>query len=121
VTYCGAGEHLFIVSRHGQSHYRLETTGVPLGCSTDLEYDPAVQVPLAPGDILLLLTDGFREAHNSNNELFGEDCIINVVAAHQHESASDIFNSMRNAIQEFTGDMQQHDDMTGIVVKVLND
>ena len=120
VTYGGAGEHLVIVSHHSQSHYRIETSGVPLGCSTDLEYAPAVQVPLEPGDILLLLTDGFREAHNSSNELFGEDRIIKVVAAHQHESASEVFNSIRNAIQAFSGDSHQHDDMTGIVVKVLN-
>ena len=120
VAYGGAGEHLLIVSGHGQSHYRIATSGVPLGCSTDLQYDPAAQVPLQPGDILLLLTDGFRESHNSNRELFGEDRIIEVATANLHASACEIFHSIRNAIQKFSGDTQQYDDMTGIVVKVLN-
>lgn len=120
VAYGGAGEHLLIVSRHGQSHNRIETSGVPLGCSTDLQYDPTVQVPLEPGDILLLLTDGFRESHNSDSELFGEDRIIEVAKANQHASACEIFHSIRNAIKQFSGDTHQHDDMTGIVIKVLN-
>ena len=120
VAYGGAGEQLLIVSGHGQSHDRINTSGVPLGCSTELLYDPAAQFPLEPGDILLLLTDGFREAHNSANELFGEDRIIEVTKANRHATAAEIFHSIRNAIQQFAGNMQQHDDMTGIVVKVLN-
>ncbi len=120
VKYGGAGEHLLIVRSNDQSHFRIETSGVPLGCSTDFEYAPAATVPLETGDVLLMLTDGFREAHNSDQELFGEDRIMKVVAAHEHESAAEIFDSIRKAIQAFSGDMQQHDDMTGVVVKVLH-
>ncbi len=71
-------------------------------------------------DILLLLTDGFSEAMNRNNELFGESRIVETVAANSHASASEIFKALWREVRKFTDGQHQQDDMTGIVVKVLD-
>ena len=121
VIYGGAGERLMIVSRTGQLRPPIPASGIPLGLTEGIRYEAAAQVPLEPGDVLLLLTDGFREAHRRGDHklMFGEQRIAEVVAAHAHASAGEILNALWRAVREFTGDEHQQDDMTGIVVKVL--
>ncbi len=119
LAYGGAGEGMLIVSRQGHLKRRVPASGFPIGLMEDSVYEAAAQVALEPGDILLLLTDGFREASNSDDILFGESRIVETVAANSHETAENIFNALRQAARQFAGGRQQQDDMTGIVVKVL--
>lgn len=70
-------------------------------------------------DVLLLLTDGFREARRRDDELFGETRIVETVAAHRQASAREIFSALRDAVGQFCDGQPQQDDMTGIIVKVL--
>ena len=83
-------------------------------------YEPPTQVPLEPGDVLLLLTDGFKEAANRDGDSFDESRIVETVAANAHASASEIFNALWRAARQFAEGHHQQDDMTGIVVKVLD-
>jgi serine phosphatase RsbU (regulator of sigma subunit) len=82
-------------------------------------YESPVQIPLETGDVLLLLTDGFRETHDPSGTMFGEARIVETVAANTHASAKEIFDSLRRAVRKFADGQHQEDDMTGIVVKVL--
>jgi len=65
------------------------------------------------------LTDGFRETFGPNDELFGESRIVETVAAHSHAPAHEIFEDLRQTARDFSHGRCQQDDMTGIVVKVL--
>lgn len=120
LTYGGAGEGMLIVGRDGQLKHRVPSSGVPFGLVDDLSYEAPAQVPLEPGDVLLLLTDGFREAMNRADELFSESRIIETVAANAHASASEIYKSLWRAARKFADGHRQNDDMTGIVIKVLD-
>ena len=42
------------------------------------------QVQLAPGDILVIYTDGVTEAVNADGEEFGENHLLEIAAAHRH-------------------------------------
>lgn len=119
LTYGGAGDGMLIVSRDGQLKHKIPSSGVPFGLVDDSGYEAPAQVPLEPGDVLLLLTDGFREAANQNGELFGESRVIETVAANSHVSAGEIFKALWRAARKFADGHCQQDDMTGIVVKVL--
>ena len=118
LTYGGAGESVLVVGCDGRLRQTVESSGYPLGVMDELSYEAPSQIRLEPGEVLLLLTDGFREAMNSAGELFGNPRIVATVAAHSSESASDIFTALRRAARDFA-DGRQQDDMTGIVVKVL--
>lgn len=121
LTYCGAGEGMLIISANGQLKHRVLSSGLPLGMIDDFRYDPPAQIPLEPGYILLLLTDGFREASSRAGELFGVSRIVETVAANLSSSAGDILHSLRQAVRQFVDGHCQQDDMTGIVVKVLDE
>ena len=111
---------MLIVSRSGELKHNVLSSGLPMGLQDDLGYEAPSQVTLEPGDILLLLTDGFREAANRDGDLFGKARVVETVAANSHASAAEIFTALLQAARKFADGHHQQDDMTGIVVKVLD-
>lgn len=120
VTYGGAGDRMLIVGRDGQLKHTVAASGFPVGLESDHIYDAPVQIPLEPGDVLLILTDGFREAMTVNDDLFGESRIVETVAANTQATAAEIFKAIWESARKFSDGERQSDDMTGIVVKVLD-
>lgn len=110
---------MLVVSRDGLLKHKVTSSGMPFGVVDDIRYESPAQVALEPGDVMLLLTDGFREAQNEAGDLFGESRVIETVAANSHASASEIFKALWRAVRKFSNGHRQQDDMTGIVVKVL--
>jgi sigma-B regulation protein RsbU (phosphoserine phosphatase) len=77
------------------------------------------RVALAPGDILILYTDGVTDAINLGEESFEMTRLQDVVLAHQTQSAAAIAEAIKAAVREFVGSAPQFDDLTLIVVKRL--
>lgn len=119
VTYGGAGERMLVIGVTGEIKHKVASSGFPLGLTDQFPYDEPAVISLETGDILLLLTDGFREAANLQDEMFGEQRIAETVAANAHLAPHEIFEALRQAIITFAGGQHQQDDMTGIVVKVV--
>lgn len=73
LQYCSSG-HIpgFFFSAATESVTLLKVQGPPLGVSADTTYESTL-VSLAPGDKLLLLTDGITETHNLAREVLGID------------------------------------------------
>ena len=66
MTYCNCGHNPPLVLRRGESTFEpLRNCGPPLGISDGVSYVPR-SIALAPGDLLLLYTDGVTEAENPN-------------------------------------------------------
>jgi len=74
---------------------------------------------LNQGDIFVFYTDGFTEAMNGRAEEFGESRMSEVLSNGLGVTSLDTINNIRNAVQIFSGDTPQHDDMTMVVVRVL--
>ena len=119
VTYAGAGEEMLIVGGDGLRQ-RVPPCGIPLGIS-EFSYAAPSEISLESGDILLLLTDGFREATNPMGRMFGNAGIVKTVMSHAGKSASEILEALQLAVFAFADGHPQHDDMTGIVVKLLDE
>ncbi|MCE9604028.1 MAG: SpoIIE family protein phosphatase [Planctomycetia bacterium] len=72
VTVVNAG-HMSPYLRHADGRVEMigeNEKGLPLGVVPDAEFEAAT-VPLLPGDVLTLYTDGINEAMNSDNLLYG--------------------------------------------------
>jgi serine phosphatase RsbU (regulator of sigma subunit) len=50
--------------------------------------------------------------------MFVVELILEIVKTNQEKSASEILQTLRSAIREFTGNAPQLDDLTAIVIKV---
>jgi serine phosphatase RsbU (regulator of sigma subunit) len=81
---------------------------------------PAVGVAqLAPGEIVLFLTDGVLESSSPAGEDFGVERVLQVVRDHAAETATQIVGAVANAVRQFSAPASQQDDITVVVMKVL--
>ena len=117
LMYSNAGHNppYLLNARDGNIIQELDRTGVPLGILDAGTWQQRV-VQLAPGDVLLLYTDGITEAQNAQEAFFDEDRLRDVVRANLGRSARDIQASVIAQVGAFVGDEPQHDDITLMVV-----
>jgi sigma-B regulation protein RsbU (phosphoserine phosphatase) len=114
LTYINAGHNAFYVFRASGEVETLGRTGLPLGTFEQLTWEtPTLQ--FAPGDTLLLFTDGLVEARNADREQFGQDRLEAVVKAAVGGAAADIQAALINTVQQFAGDEPQFDDITLVI------
>jgi sigma-B regulation protein RsbU (phosphoserine phosphatase) len=114
LTYTNAGHYFPILVRADGSTERLGEGGPVLGVLADAEYDQA-HVTLAPGDRLVLFTDGLTEARSDADEEFGEARLLDAAVRHRACSAPAIQARLADAVATFTGG-RLHDDATLIVM-----
>ena len=118
-TYVNAGHNPPIVYHPGDGTLsELAATGIAMGVITDAEY-VSNEKPLAPGDVVVLYTDGITEAMNAREEMFGEERLYEVIRHVNGRNSGEILTNILNVVKEFTGDYPQSDDITLMVVRVL--
>jgi serine phosphatase RsbU (regulator of sigma subunit)/pSer/pThr/pTyr-binding forkhead associated (FHA) protein len=86
-----------------------ENMRLPLGVSADAEYSQ-ITYQLAPGDRLAMYTDGFSEAMNAKNELYGLERLHKQMGIASSGVAAQGRSILRN-VKDFVGDQAQSDDM----------
>jgi serine phosphatase RsbU (regulator of sigma subunit) len=97
----------------------FEAHGIPFGIFPAMPYGPPQKLHLAPGDLLVLLTDGFFEWANAQDEDFGIVRLQEAIRAARNLPASQIISSLHEAVVRFSGGTRQLDDLTAVVVKRL--
>ena len=75
------------------------------------------EVLLKKGDVFLLYTDGFTEAMNERQELYGEERLIKLIRTNHGRTSKEIINLILKDVKRFVDNYPQHDDMTMLVVK----
>ena len=86
-----------------------EQTGVPLGVAADFVYQQAT-LSLDPGAGLALFTDGFSEAMNKNNELYGL-ARLEQQLRRKASGVKQLGELILRDVKQFVGDRSQSDDM----------
>ncbi len=94
----------------------LKTGGIPLGIKERFSFLEE-SMPFAPGDLLVIYSDGITEAFNSKEEEFGLDRLISTIAAYRKKPAQDLQQMILKAVAAHVGDSPQHDDITLLIVK----
>lgn len=92
-------------------------TSFPLAAMPLTTLRPSVTLEMAPGDILVLLSDGIYEYHDPDNEQFGEERVRQLVAAHRGESPEALSRILLEAVKAFARGAPQEDDMTIVLLK----
>ena len=116
LTYCNAGHNPPILLRADGSATELNSSGAILGRFPDWQY-LQVDRKLNPGDTLLLFTDGVVEACSQENELFGEQRLVQLARKCCEQNAAALQSALLNAASDHCGGVFQ-DDATMIVIQV---
>ena len=106
-----------MVRRDGAIEW-LATGVLILGMMPEQEYQQT-SVVLAPGDVLVLYTDGITEPENAYGEMFGEQRANEIAVKNAHRSVDEIVSVLMEAVQEWTGSPELQDDMTILVARRL--
>ena len=112
----GHGPILFYSSAEDQ-FVSIDTQGPPLGLLQRISYGCPQTMKFARGDILVLVTDGFIEWANAQDEDFGPDRVMEVVRANREMPAATIISALYSAVRQFAGPVPQSDDLTALVVR----
>ena len=121
-NYVNAGHNppmLFRCSGGQWTVTRLDVGGTVVGLLETFPYQQG-SVTLATGDVLVAFTDGISEAMNSSDEEWGEQRLIATVEHCASVSAEGVLDEIFAAADTFVAGAKQHDDMTLVVLKVVN-
>ncbi|MGA7382421.1 MAG: SpoIIE family protein phosphatase [Terriglobales bacterium] len=97
---------------------RLHSTCTVMGLFETWHCEIA-EVQLAPGDTLVLYTDGVTEAENADGQEFGESHLLNSLGSHSHLSVGPLLQAVVAAVQQFSGGSEQQDDITLVIARCL--
>ncbi len=103
--------------REGERLKRLDAGGIVLGLFCDAEFEEEV-VEMRRGDTLVAFTDGVIEARNPEGCEFGEDRLIEVLLKSAGLPAAEIENRILRAVEDWTAEAEQEDDLTLVILKV---
>ncbi|GAC1643778.1 MAG: PP2C family protein-serine/threonine phosphatase [Herpetosiphon sp.] len=116
LTYTNAGHSPVIYRSNDGTAGLLEAGGPPVGVLPLFTWEHQ-SLPLGPGDILVVATDGFSERRNDEGELFGYQRLLQLIDAHAQDSPDTISEVLFEAVRTFGGGRTQEDDQTLVVIK----
>jgi serine phosphatase RsbU (regulator of sigma subunit) len=115
LRYCNAGHNPpFLLTDRGAE--RLEIGGSVLGLFDRLSLEYA-EVAVAPGDLLVLFSDGVTEAENEAGEELGDDRLAACLYGVRARSATEVMETVIREVRAFCGSAPARDDVTIMVVK----
>jgi serine phosphatase RsbU (regulator of sigma subunit) len=91
--------------------------GIPLAMLPGFPYAKSSTLRLAPGDMLVMLTDGFWEWENAAGEQFGIERLKKAIVAAAGRPSGEVITGLAAAVEEFAAGARQGDDLTAVVVR----
>lgn len=96
----------------------ISLRALPLGSIARLRYSER-QIRLAPGDVVLLMSDGFPEMFNERNEMLGFEKAAEILPDIAADSPDEIINRLVRIGHEWAGSRPAGDDVTFVVLKIV--
>lgn len=119
LKWCRAGHPPALVVRRNGDCEQLTGAGFPIGFVDDPVFE-MVETTLAPGDVVLLVTDGVTEVQNRAMEVFGTERITDALRCGRPDiSAAEMLGEVVGAVDSFREDRILKDDVTLILLKRL--
>jgi len=116
LDYINAGHNNPILRRASGLIERLDVGGLPYGIQPEVKYESA-RVALAPGDWLIIFTDGLVEAENARQDEYGESRLLAAIEAGRTSEPADMLKRLMAELDLFVGNTPQHDDVTCMLLK----
>jgi len=92
--------------------------GPALGVNSVYRYEEYEKLYLTKGQIILVGTDGIREAHNSKGEMLGKETVCEIIRQYASAASTEILNAIVDFQQRFLNGVQAEDDATLVVIKI---
>jgi sigma-B regulation protein RsbU (phosphoserine phosphatase) len=118
-NYVNAGHNPPLLLRQAAAHPEpLVRTSMPLGIDPDLSYAQAT-VNLAPGDLLLMYTDGVTEARDPQGEQYGQARLEASLSGRRGAASLELLAGLEQELSAFVAGAMVEDDITLVAVRRL--
>ena len=112
--YVNAGHLAPMLVRSSGAVERLEPTATPIGMLPHWSSEEKT-VEIAPGDTLLIFSDGVAENGFEEGHEFGEEALAAAVASRRHLPPDELVHSLAHAV--LATSRMQHDDLTLLAIQ----
>jgi len=114
--YSNAGHERPFLLSDGKEALRLESGGTVLSFIEEAPFEEA-ELPMTPGDTLVVFSDGVTEAMNEQDEQYGEERLLSLLGGNRNMRSEELINLIVTDVREFAGAREQSDDLTVVVIK----
>lgn len=112
LTAANAGhEYPILMQDGGQFEIIRDEHGFVVGGMDNIKYKN-YEIKLNPGAKLFVYTDGLTEASNAEEEMFGENRVVEALNIDTSRSPEQILKDVAADVDEFVKDAKQYDDLT---------
>ncbi len=119
LTYANCGHNEPILVSGGSAVPLPSTGGVALAVQDDLAFEERT-IEMAANSTLVLFTDGVTEAFDSDGHMFSDHRLIGLLDdLQEQDDASAMLTDILQAVDQFSGDAPQSDDITLMVLSAL--
>jgi serine phosphatase RsbU (regulator of sigma subunit) len=127
LTICNAGHPRPLWYRQSSDSWSVITedlvdahriTNLPLGCLVSAEYQQ-YQLPVNPGDLLVLYTDAVTEGRDPEDRMLEEAGLLQLTSNIPTESAAEFGQALMQALQKYRRHQPVGDDETIMVLKFV--
>lgn len=94
----------------------LTTRGMALGVTEEARFETGTATDLAPGQVILIGSDGLWEAENAAGTMFGKDRTRDILAKAGPDGAQAVLDALFAALDAFRGEKALDDDVTLVVI-----
>ena len=115
LDFCNAGHNAPVIISGARKELEL-IPNLPLGIMEDFIFKSQHTV-LKDDDALFLYTDGLTEAENINQDLFGEERMMDVLSTRR--DSTNHLKAMAKAVKQFVGDAPRSDDLTMLFIHYI--
>lgn len=124
LRFCNCGHNAPVVRRIKEDgtckvSFEKVETNIAVGIFEGFPYR-AQETVMKPGEALFLYTDGITEAENTTKELYGDDRLLEALAAARNDSmqtAKDYVEYVYRNVKSFSGAASQSDDITMVMIE----
>lgn len=113
LIFSNAGHNPPIIKEKGGFKYMKIDSGLVVGIMEDFDY---VCERTTLSEEIIIYTDGITDANNEDNEMYGEERLINFF--NKIKSDGDPIKPLLDNISDFTQGAKQYDDMTLLYLKI---
>ena len=115
---CSAGHNAsLLLPANGQMEW-IRPPGIALGLTRKTAYEQ-VEFTLAPGDRLILYTDGITEARDATGDDYGEARLAELATGFGDLPSAYSLTALIADVDRFAGDTPQHDDLTALILRAV--
>jgi adenylate cyclase len=116
VEFSSAGHDNVHLLRRTEANECIGHMGPAIGLIEDITYPTEVR-DLAPGDMLLLLTDGVTEAFDAQDRVYGSERVAAALQCWQEKTARGLVEVLISDVARFAHRAEQSDDITCLAVQ----